>query len=62
MHEQPDYTTMSDPDFLAERRRVREQLERMPKQDPKRAALAATYAALTREFLARAGRAWRAAS
>jgi hypothetical protein len=38
---------MDDPDFLAERRRVREELERTPVAS---AALTACYAALTAEF------------
>jgi hypothetical protein len=48
-----ELATMDDPDFLAERRRVREELERTPIAS---AALAARYAALDDEFLRRAYR------
>jgi hypothetical protein len=50
---------MDDPDFLAERRRVREELERTPVAS---AALAARYAALNDEFIRRARAAWTRAS
>jgi hypothetical protein len=60
--EPDDFRLLDDPDFLAERRRVREALERAPEQSPGRARLAARYAALTAEFDRRAARAWSAAS
>ena len=50
---------MDDPDFLAERRRVREELERTPAAT---ADLTARYAALDDEFIRRAGAAWAQAS
>jgi hypothetical protein len=50
-----DYTTLSDPDFLAERRRVREELEHQPEAN---AALNARYERLNEEFLRRARIAW----
>lgn len=56
--EPPDFTTMSDPDFLAERRRVREQLERVPRQSADRVRLAALDAAMDEEFDRRARAAW----
>ena len=46
--EPADFTTMSDPDFLAERARVRETIE----------ALQERLADLDDEFLKRAGAAW----
>jgi len=58
--EPPDFTTMSDPDFLAERRRVREQLEHVPAQSPDRARLAALHAVMDEEFDRRARAAWSA--
>ena len=45
---------MSDPDFLAERRRVREQLEHLPGQSLDRARLATLRAAMDEEFDRRA--------
>jgi hypothetical protein len=50
-----ELATMDDPEFLAERRRVREELERAPVAS---AALTARYAALTDEFIRRARAAW----
>ena len=52
-----DYGTMSDPDFLAERRRVREELEDMP-EDEVSPELAARCQRLDEEFLRRAALAW----
>lgn len=46
-----DFTTLSDPDFLAERRRVRETIE----------ALTERLAGLDDEFIRRASAAWAAA-
>jgi hypothetical protein len=60
--EQDDFRQLADPDFLAERRRVREALERAPEQSPGRAGLAARYEAMSAEFDRRASRAWAAAS
>ena len=54
-----ELATMDDPDFLAERRRVREELERTPAASD---ALAARYAALDDEFIRRARAAWTQAS
>jgi hypothetical protein len=51
-----DFTGMSDPEFLAERRRVREQLEHLPKQSAYRTGLAA----MDEEFNRRARAAWSA--
>jgi hypothetical protein len=56
--EPPDYTTMSDPEFLAERRRIREQLAHAPGESATRLRLAALHAALDEEFDRRARAAW----
>jgi hypothetical protein len=60
--EEADFRQLADPDFLAERRRVREALERAPEQSSGRAGLAARYEAMSAEFDRRASRAWAAAS
>lgn len=60
--EQNDFRQLADPDFLAERKRVREALEREPEQSPGRAGLAARYEAMSAEFDRRASKAWTAAS
>ena len=60
--EPADFRQLADPEFLAERRRVREPLERAPEESPGRARLAARYAAMSAEFDRRATRAWTAAS
>lgn len=60
--EQADFSQLSDPDFLAERRRIREALENAPEQSPGRAGLVARYDAMSAEFDRRASRAWTAAS
>jgi hypothetical protein len=52
-----DFTNMSDPEFLAERSRVRDELEHTPEQEPN-AALLDRYQRLTEEFLRRARIAW----
>jgi len=52
-----DFTTMSDPDFLAERRRVREALADAPAHEVS-AALADRYQRLNEEFLRRARMTW----
>jgi hypothetical protein len=59
---QDDFRQLADPDFLAERRRVREALEHAPEQSPDRARLAARYDAMSVEFDRRASRAWAQAS
>jgi hypothetical protein len=58
--EQQDLAALDDPEFLAERRRVREELERIPL--PGSADLAARFAALDEEFIRRARAAWAPAS
>lgn len=50
-----DLATLDDPELLAERQRVREELERLPVASP---VLTARYAALTDEFIRRARAAW----
>lgn len=52
-----DFTTMTDPDFLAERRRVREALEHT-KEHEISAALTDRYQRLNEEFLRRARMTW----
>lgn len=53
MNDDTDLTQLGDPEFLAERRRVREALEHKPT-----AKLAARYEQLDEEFLRRARIAW----
>jgi hypothetical protein len=52
-----DFSAMSDPDFLAERRRVREELEHTPEHELS-PELTARYQKLDEEFLRRASLAW----
>ena len=52
-----DFTKMTDPEFLAERRRVREELEHTPEADVS-ATLTERYEKLNEEFLRRARIAW----
>lgn len=52
-----DYSAMSDPDFLTERRRVREELEHTPQHEVS-AELTIRYRQLDEEFLRRASLAW----
>ena len=52
-----DFTKMTDPEFLAERRRIREVLEHTPEQEVS-AALANRFEKLNEEFLRRARIAW----
>jgi hypothetical protein len=52
-----DFSAMSDPDFLAERRLVREELEHTPEHEAS-PELAARYRNLDEEFLRRASLAW----
>jgi len=59
--ERADFSALDDPEFLAERARVREQLERTPPRSPGLAELTALYAALSVEFDRRAGNAWKRA-
>jgi hypothetical protein len=54
-----DLAALDDPAFLAERRRVREELEGTPTD---RDELTARYAALDAEFIRRARAAWAQAS
>jgi hypothetical protein len=56
--DEDDLTTMDDPDFLAERRRVREALEHMPEREVS-SSLAERYSRLNEEFLRRARLSWR---
>jgi hypothetical protein len=61
MGESDDFSQLGDPEFLAERKRVREELEHTPEQavSPE---LAARYERLNDEFLRRARIAWTQAS
>ena len=52
-----NYSAMSDPDFLAERRRVREELEHTPEHEVS-LELVARFQKLDEEFLRRARIAW----
>jgi hypothetical protein len=52
-----DFSAISDPDFLAERRRVREELEHTPEHELN-PELTARYQKLNEEFLRRASLAW----
>lgn len=56
-----DITAMDDPEFLAERRRVREELDRLPSHQDRR-SLTARYQMLNDEFTRRARIAWTQAS
>jgi hypothetical protein len=56
MSDDEDLSQLADPEFLAERRRVREALEHQPAAT---AELTARYQELTAEFLRRAQIAWR---
>lgn len=53
--EDSDFTKLDDPAFLAERKRVREELERTPAASEE---LAAHYEQLNDEFIRRARAAW----
>jgi hypothetical protein len=59
--EDSDLTTMDDPAFLAERSRVREELEHTP-ENAVTPELTIRYQAMNDEFLRRASAAWKAAS
>jgi hypothetical protein len=52
-----DFSAMSDPDFLAERRRVREELEHTPEHEAS-PELLARFRRFDEEFLRRASLAW----
>ena len=52
-----DFTKMTDPEFLAERRRVREELEHTPEQEVS-PALTDLFEKLNEEFLRRARISW----
>jgi hypothetical protein len=56
-----DFTAMDDPEFLAERARVRDELEHTPEQAVS-LELAARYQRLNDEFIRRAQIAWTRAS
>ncbi len=57
MDDQGEFGTLDDPEFLDERRRVREALEHVPEreQDPE---LAARFERMNEEFIRRARAAW----
>jgi hypothetical protein len=57
MSDSDDFSQLGDPEFLAERKRVREELEHTPEQAAS-AELTARYQRLNDEFLRRAGIAW----
>jgi hypothetical protein len=57
MNDSDDFTQLDDPTFLAERRRVREELEHTP-QNAVSPQAAARYQAMDEEFLRRARLAW----
>jgi hypothetical protein len=52
-----DFSQLDDPEFLAERKRLREALENMPEHEIS-PELAARYQRLTDEFLRRARISW----
>jgi hypothetical protein len=54
----PDFRILDDPAFLAERRRVRDQLEHEPEGTAGHHELAELYAAMNEEFCRRARIAW----
>lgn len=57
MSSSDDVTKMTDPEFLAERRRVREVLEHTPEQEVS-TALTQRFEKLNEEFLRRARISW----
>jgi hypothetical protein len=61
MGESDEFSQLDDPEFLDERKRVREELEHTPEQDVS-PELAAFYQRLNEEFLRRASAAWTQAS
>jgi hypothetical protein len=56
--ELPDFSRLDDPAFLAERARVRIQLEHGPRDAADRVGLERLYEAMTVEFDRRASAAW----
>ena len=54
-----DYAKLADPELFEERRRVREELEALPKHHADRGRLGRALDALTEEFDRRARSAWR---
>ncbi len=54
----PDFTTLDDPALIEERRRVREQFERLPARSAERIELEALFDLLTSELDRRAAVAW----
>jgi hypothetical protein len=56
--DEDDFTKMTDPDFLAERRRVREELEHTPEQEVS-FEMRVRFQQLDDEFLRRARISWR---
>jgi len=57
MSESDDFTRLDDPAFIAERKRVREELEREP-ENQANVELIARFQKLNEEFLRRARIAW----
>jgi hypothetical protein len=57
MSDTDDFSQLGDPEFLAERRRVREELEHTP-ENQSSPELMARYQQLNEEFLRRASAAW----
>ena len=55
-----DYTQLDDPELFAERRHLREKLERLPAHHADRAGLVRQLDAMTEEFDRRARSAWQA--
>ena len=53
-----DLIGLDDPQFLAERARLRRRLADLPESHPDHAELLRTYDAMTREFDRRASRSW----
>lgn len=58
MNRNDDFTELSDPEFLAERKRVREALQDDTQDHAAFIDLSARYEALDAEFLRRAAAAW----
>jgi hypothetical protein len=54
------FSKLDDPEFFEERRRVRDELERLPAHHADRATLTELYEAMTDEFTRRAASAWQA--
>jgi hypothetical protein len=55
---QTDYRKLDDPDFLAERARVRDLLEKTPEESAGYPGLAQLFAEMDDEFIRRARCAW----